>query len=200
MGMSARAKIVKKAKVAEVIEKPKIVLLDWDGTLVCDQKGEFGNEVLMPEAYSAIRILRRNGWNLAIVTNQPGASERRITEIEIVSSRLFNIGIKVFCCRHRREDGCGCRKPMHKLLTNAINYFCYDFQFESAWIVGDKWSDVLAAERSSVFYSGRVKACKVGDFGYHQKGTTPLPGNLPVPDLFVKDIGVFASIAISGVI
>ena len=49
---------------------------------------------------------------------------------------------------------------------------------EETILVGDSWKDCLAAR------SFGCEFIKVGDFGYTQNGTTPMPENIPAPDLW----------------
>jgi len=49
---------------------------------------------------------------------------------------------------------------------------------EEIIMVGDSWKDCLAAR------SFGCEFIKVGDFGYTQNGTTPMPENIPAPDLW----------------
>jgi phosphoglycolate phosphatase-like HAD superfamily hydrolase len=49
------------------------------------------------------------------------------------------------------------------------------------WMVGDKWSDVLAGVRAG------FSTVLVGEYPYVQKGTTPVPDGLPAPNYVVAD-------------
>jgi len=67
-------------------------------------------------------------------------------------------------------------------------------KLDQVWMIGDKWSDVMAGHNAG------IKTCAVGDFGYVQKGTTPLPEGLKPPHLWVPDFATAVRIITSEVL
>jgi len=49
-------------------------------------------------------------------------------------------------CFHDGPDGCGCRKPMPGLLTDAARDYAIDLA--RSYMVGDRWRDIEAGRRA----------------------------------------------------
>ena len=168
---------------------------------------------LMPGAQDALRLFVIHGWRMALVTNQPAercfddvTHEQMVDTLEHIRQDLESCcdvgteGIGLHVCYHEGADDCICRKPLTLLLSDAMSDMWHSthiledpLTFMDAWMVGDKWSDVLAGQRAG------VRTCMVGPaFGYAQKGDTALPDDLKSPDLWVPDILTAAKV-ITGV-
>ena len=140
------------------------VFLDRDGTLNIDAGYLDRKErlVLFPWSLDSVRLLRRAGYAVVVVTNQSGVGRGMIEESfveevhQIIQSRLVDIGEKLdghYYCPHEpsasveafRVD-CDCRKPKPGLVTRAARDLGLDV--ERSIVVGDKWSDIGLAKQT----------------------------------------------------
>jgi len=141
-----------------------IVFLDRDGTLIEDTGylGDPSGVRILPGAVEALRLLSREGFLLAVVSNQAGLAKGKFTEEEMESvhrrfvSAFAEEGVAfdaVEYCPHHPEGtveayrrACGCRKPgtgmAEKILPRLrVPDSCPRF------MVGDKMSDVSMGVR-----------------------------------------------------
>jgi len=136
--------------------KRKAVFFDRDGTFIED-RGDLrdpGEVVFFPDTEDALRALQKD-FLLFIVTNQSGIGKGRITRAEAaavnayVERRLLEKGIRieaVYCCPHRRDEGCPCIKPNPYFLHQAERDF--DLNLSESFVVGDHPHDVTLAENA----------------------------------------------------
>ena len=159
----------------------RVVLLDRDGTLVVDRHylSDPGGLEFLPGAPEGLRRLHERGYRLVIISNQSGVGRGLLSlqQLRAVNARLAemvrSIGAQlagVYCCPHRPEEGCPCRKPGTLLVEQAARELGFDPR--AAFVVGDKASDVELGRRL-----GAVSILI---------GSLALPGTFPdhvVPDL-----------------
>ena len=96
--------------------------------------------------------LKRNGFKLICVTNQPDISRGFTTMAEQI--RICD-KISWYCdldaveiCPHDDKDGCDCRKPRAGMLKKHIhNYGLHG----NAYMVGDTWRDHAAARSAGAY-------------------------------------------------
>jgi len=141
-----------------------IVFLDRDGTLI-EEVGYLRDPSavrILPGVVDALRLLSREGFLLAVVSNQAGLARGRFTgaEMEAVHRRfvaVFGAEGVVFdaieYCPHHPEGtmeayrrACGCRKPGTGLAEEILRRLrvpdsCLRF------VVGDKMSDISMGVR-----------------------------------------------------
>ena len=136
----------------------KAVFLDRDGTLNVDvgYLHRLEDLELFPWTGDALRLLKRAGYALVVVTNQSGVAHGLIAP-EFVATchaemrrRLQSAGADLdalyFCNHHPRGSveelaiDCRCRKPLPGMIEDAAR----DLQIDPkrSWVVGDKWLDV----------------------------------------------------------
>jgi D-glycero-D-manno-heptose 1,7-bisphosphate phosphatase len=138
------------------------VLLDRDGTINEDvgYLTDAAELRLYPFAPDAIRLLRRAGFAIVVVTNQGGIARGLMTEAFVVEThrrmaeRLDRAGAHVddWCyCPHHPEaivpglnTPCACRKPGTALPQAAATRLGLDLA--RSWVVGDHWRDVQMGE------------------------------------------------------
>jgi len=139
----------------------RAVFLDRDGvineTMVLDGRPVAPASVdavqLRPGVEEALEALRRAGFLLIVVTNQPdvGKGLVRREAVETIHAalrrRLPLDDLKV--CYHVDADGCACRKPKPGLLLEAARERGIDLG--QSVMVGDRWRDIEA---------GRAAGCR----------------------------------------
>lgn len=134
----------------------KAVFFDLQGTLGGSAYGDITSFTLFDNAKEALRIFQNCGYMLFIITNQSRISKGIITQEEfdhkaeslVAELRASGVIIeKVFCCPHRKEDGCECRKP--KLFFPMTAVMEYGIDLENSIFVGDIYhSDVEMARNA----------------------------------------------------
>jgi D-glycero-D-manno-heptose 1,7-bisphosphate phosphatase len=136
----------------------KAVFLDRDGVLnsalVRDGKPyspmSIAEVVIPPDVPDALNVLRRNGFRLVMVTNQPNIA-RRIQSRESVDAinRLLQerLGFDAAeVCEHDDVDNCDCRKPKPGMLLRAAERD--HIALAESFMVGDRWRDIEAGRRA----------------------------------------------------
>jgi D-glycero-D-manno-heptose 1,7-bisphosphate phosphatase len=102
----------------------------------------------LPRVAEALEKLRRAGFRLIIVTNQPdvatGLQQRAVVETmhEQIHRELQVDDIKV--CYHIDQDHCSCRKPAPGMLLQAASTWSIDLA--DSYMIGDRWRDVAAGK------------------------------------------------------
>lgn len=152
--------------------KAEAVLLDRDGLInelvyypeqgMVDSPFTVGQFRLTPGIGEPLRRLRKLGYKLVVVSNQPGVAKKHFTAKTLdrmnrkMSSLLAKEGVRldgVYYCLHHpdatvvkyRAD-CDCRKPKPGLLLKAADEL--GFSLAESWMVGDGLTDVLAGKKA----------------------------------------------------
>lgn len=118
----------------------------------------------MPGAIEAIKLFNDRGWLVIVVTNQAGIArgyydDSAVEQLHVwMLAQLRSYGAHVdafYYCPHHPEGtvtslavACECRKPEPGMLLRALNEWPIDL--DHAYLIGDKSSDVEAAERAGV--------------------------------------------------
>ncbi len=107
---------------------------------------------ILPGVAEACADLRRAGFILVVVTNQPDiARGRQIrAEVDRMHERLRSLVPldEVCVCPHDDCDACACRKPRPGMLLDAAERLDLDLARSAS--VGDRWRDIEAARRAGV--------------------------------------------------
>ena len=138
------------------------VFLDRDGTIL-DDLGYLtpaASVQVLPWSGDAIRLLRRAGFAIVVVTNQGGIGRGLYTPDFVeqthrtLGDRLAAGGATVDCwqyCPHHPEaidealrEPCECRKPGLGMVHAACRQIG-EIDFARSWVVGDQWRDVQLA-------------------------------------------------------
>jgi HAD superfamily hydrolase (TIGR01662 family) len=126
------------------------VLFDRDGTLVEDvpYNGDPALVALRPGARAAVDLLRANGINLGIVSNQSGVgrgllSARQVERVHARIAGLLGPFDDIRFCPHLPADGCDCRKPAPGMIHAACA--ALGLRPASVVVIGDIGADVGAA-------------------------------------------------------
>lgn len=140
----------------------KAVFLDRDGTL--NEEVNYLHECdklkLIEGTEEALKILKNKGYILVVVTNQSGVGRGYypIEDVYAVNNYMNELLSTAkapidgfYCCPHTEADKCECRKPQTGLYLKAAEDFSIDFR--SSYMVGDKVSDIEAAEKLGCGYA-----------------------------------------------
>ncbi len=151
----------------------KIVFLDRDGVI-----NKYPGDRLyvtslrkfrfLPRAKKAIVLLSRSGYKIFIASNQAGVGKGTYAQstLDAITAKMLGdieqaggIITKVYYCTHRKEVGCGCRKPKPGMFKTAASEFCINLK--NAYFVGDTIRDVLTAQaagcKSILVLTGKEK-------------------------------------------
>lgn len=140
--------------------KKRAIFLDRDGVI---NKARFVNgkhlspvlaeEVeLYKDAKRSIRKLRKLGFLIFIVTNQPEISRGNLRaadsdEINAIISKEIEPE-EIVTCPHDDSDGCSCRKPLPGMITGLIAR--YELEPSRCYLVGDRRKDIEAGLAAGV--------------------------------------------------
>ncbi|MBI5597223.1 MAG: HAD family hydrolase [Elusimicrobia bacterium] len=138
-----------------------VVFLDRDGTLNPDRPGWYLTRPSQMRVYRraapALRLLRRAGFRLVVVTNQSGLGRGYLTEdtlgrIHAKLRRLLAAGgarlDAIVYCPHHPDRRCACRKPKPLLARRAARRLGLDLG--RAAVIGDKRADLGLARSLGV--------------------------------------------------
>jgi D-glycero-D-manno-heptose 1,7-bisphosphate phosphatase len=139
---------------------PAAVFLDRDGVLN-DVAGD-GTAARSPRTVAEVRIaeaavsgvdrLRKAGYLLVVVTNQPDVARGNLDEADAMAMTrvvVEALGLDdAYVCIHDAFDGCACRKPQPGLLTTAAEH--WGIALSDSWLIGDRWIDVAAGSAAGV--------------------------------------------------
>jgi D-glycero-D-manno-heptose 1,7-bisphosphate phosphatase len=136
----------------------RAIFLDRDGTLNVDVGYLHALEdlALFPWTIDALRMLKRAGYLLVVISNQSGIALGFIDDgfveraHQAIQQRLARVGIALdgfYYCPHHpdasRKDlrkNCECRKPRPGMIHQAAREL--DIDLSQSWTIGDKWIDV----------------------------------------------------------
>lgn len=137
----------------------KIAFLDRDGLINEDYSYVFDpvDFHLRPGIFDFLHFLRAVGFSLAIVTNQSGIGRGYFTLGQYL--KLNDYMIELFLksglsisyieyCPHSPDIICDCRKPKPGMIQKIIDRSGADV--EKCVMIGDKYTDMLAAKRAGI--------------------------------------------------
>jgi D-glycero-D-manno-heptose 1,7-bisphosphate phosphatase len=161
--MSRELSLAQRAE-APGMTSPRLVFLDKDRTLVVDAPSSTDPWImrLAPGAAEGTRLLSAAGYQLVVVSNQPGVALGAFDESALigVAGRLRELlgdagaALTGFCyCPHHPNGivvpygrACSCRKPAPGLIVGAAAALGADAGH--CWMVGDILDDVEAGHRA----------------------------------------------------
>lgn len=140
----------------DIAVKRPAVFLDRDGVLVRAVLREgrpyppksWAQTELMSDALDATHLLKKWGYLLIVITNQPdvarGTADRQ--EIESIHRELCRrLPLdEILVCYHDDCDTCSCRKPKPGLLFLAADKWQIDLP--ASFLIGDRWRDTDAGD------------------------------------------------------
>jgi len=138
------------------LNKKGAIFLDRDGVLnipyILNGKPyaprKFEKFKLYVNTSEILLMLKKKGYMLIVVTNQPDISNRLMNSDELKKMNKFLYCTtpidEIYVCSHSKIDNCSCRKPNPGMMISAISK--YNLDKNLCWIVGDRQSDIQAGE------------------------------------------------------
>ncbi|MFW6129717.1 MAG: D-glycero-beta-D-manno-heptose 1,7-bisphosphate 7-phosphatase [Atribacterota bacterium] len=135
------------------------VFLDRDGTIIQDKGYIYSKEdlSLIPGAVETLRLLKKSGYLLVVITNQSGISRgyfnlddyKKFNNYFLETLRKEGVIIdRVYHCPHHPDDNCPNRKPNSGMILKAEKELNIDLK--KSFIVGDKTSDIETGKRLGI--------------------------------------------------
>ncbi|MDQ1239822.1 MAG: D-glycero-D-manno-heptose 1,7-bisphosphate phosphatase [Thermodesulfobacteriota bacterium] len=138
----------------------RAIFLDRDGVMnVKLPEDHYVKELkeftFLPNAVSALCILKNLGYLLVIVTNQRGIARGYMTEEDLKKVHDFMVILlkqegapleAIYYCPHDTTDLCMCRKPRSGMIFNACNDL--GINLADSFMVGDSPSDMAAGKNA----------------------------------------------------
>ncbi len=143
----------------------KAVFLDRDDTLITSDSGPINSPdqiELLPSVGQSLAMLKKMGYRLVVVTNQPGVAGGLITEealekvhhhlTKMLADEQVYLDAIYYCPYHpegtvegytRQSD---LRKPQPGMLLKAAEDL--DIDLSQSWMIGDSFRDVAAGHRA----------------------------------------------------
>lgn len=174
------------------------VFLDRDGTLIHDAGflSRLSQIKFFPDTVSALKLLRKAGYYLFVVSNQSGVARGYFPESSVkkanrkIQSLLKSKGAGVhryFYCPHYPKGtvkslsrACLCRKPAPGMVREAARKFPVDLK--RSYVIGDKIDDLLLAKTAGLAGAYLVKTGK-GRKSAESLAAHPVKGAEVVPNL-----------------
>lgn len=159
----------------------KVAVFDRDGTIVDVVRDEeigaisvafHPNQLrFLPGALDGMRAFARDGFALAIATNQPAPAKGQFSADAVrrtndaLVDMLAREGIVIAAleaCMHHAGAGCSCRKPMPGMLESIAARLGADRA--ASWMIGDSAADLQAGRAAGmrtalVFPTHRCELC-----------------------------------------
>jgi D-glycero-D-manno-heptose 1,7-bisphosphate phosphatase len=105
---------------------------------------------ILPGVREVCQSLRRAGFLLIVVTNQPdvarGTQRREVVEAINMELRRQLPLDDIRVCYHDTADNCLCRKPKPGMLLEVASI--WDIDVHKSFLIGDRWTDVEAGRRA----------------------------------------------------
>lgn len=145
----------------------KTIFLDRDG--VINKEVGYLHKIkdfeFIDGVFNACLYFQSLGYQIIIITNQSGIGRGYYHEddfhkvndwmLEQFKRRGINI-LSVLFCPHGPESTCDCRKPKPGMFLQANDQ--YDIDIEKSWMIGDKETDIEAANTAGIQNTILVKS------------------------------------------
>ena len=146
--------------------KQKAIFLDRDG-VVNEEIGylhKIQDFKFIDGIFKACNYFQSKGFLIIIITNQSGIARGYYKEDDFkilnnwMNNQFKNQGVNIidtFFCPHAPNDLCNCRKPKPGLILDAI--LKYNIDKTQSWLIGDKETDIKAANLAGISNTVLVK-------------------------------------------
>jgi len=105
---------------------------------------------ILPGVLEACLSLRRAGFLLIVVTNQPDVARgtQRREVVEAINRKLLRqIPLdEIRVCYHDDADNCSCRKPKAGMILQTA--LVRGIDLHKSYMIGDRWQDIEAGRRA----------------------------------------------------
>ena len=188
------------------------VFLDRDGTLIHDvgYLNHHDQIRLFPQTVPALKLLRKAGFRLFVVTNQSGVARGLFPESSVkqthrkLQSLLKARGARVdgfFYCPHHPQGKvislsrvCRCRKPAPGMVEQAARKHPIDRK--RSYVVGDKLDDLLLARSARLaggilVRTGKGRQSEKEMAGKGLKKSFVVPNILSAARMILKNLEAF---------
>ena len=157
----------------------KTIFLDRDGVINKDTNYlyKIKDFEFIKGFFTACKHLQNLDYKFIVITNQSGISRKIYSEndYQIITSwmiKQFNKNdidlLDVLHCPHLPDTNCNCRKPKPGLLLKAKSK--YNINMKNSWMIGDKETDIIAANRAGITNTILVKSDhKINETGSNAK-------------------------------
>jgi len=137
----------------------KVIFFDRDG-VINEEIGYLHKSedfIFIDKNFISFHYLKNLGYSFIIVSNQSGIGRGKYSINDYFSLNSWmlkefqknNIDIlDTFFCPHAPENNCSCRKPKTGMFDEAMKK--YPIDKENSWMVGDKETDIIAAQKFGI--------------------------------------------------
>lgn len=105
---------------------------------------------LIPGVEACLADLKRLGFLLIVVTNQPDVARGTQTAAAVNEMHAFLASClpldDICVCFHDDDNRCTCRKPKPGLVLQAAQK--YGIEVRESFLIGDRWRDIEAGQRA----------------------------------------------------
>tara|TARA_B100000795_G_C22692998_1_gene396373 strand:- start:271 stop:798 length:528 start_codon:yes stop_codon:yes gene_type:complete len=145
----------------------KTIFLDRDGVInkEVNYLYKIDDFEFIDGIFEACQHFQRLNYKIIIVTNQSGISRGLFTskDYDLITDWMLHQFSKksvdildIFSCHHGPLSNCSCRKPKPGMFFSADKK--YNIDMDSSWMIGDKESDVEAANNAGIENTILVKS------------------------------------------
>jgi histidinol-phosphate phosphatase family protein len=144
--------------IEKFLQPKKVIFLDRDGVInkkppKADYVRNWSEFEFLPGAIEALKLLTQNGYNIYIITNQPGIARGMMSEhdLKVIHKKLeeeleeHDAKInQIYYCPHGWDDGCECRKPKPGMFFQAARE--HNLDLTKTIFIGDDERDLQAGD------------------------------------------------------